>query len=60
MKHYLETVRWGVIPVINYKGHLLERIIGGYKILGSIAITPDEVDKKIESVNKSLNNSIKQ
>lgn len=60
MKHYLKMVSWPLCGTINYKGVLVTKIIGGYKVLESIVVTPDEVDKKIESANKSLNNSIKQ
>ncbi len=57
-KHELETVKWGVIPVYNYQGVLVEKIIGGYKVLNQTCIKPIEVDEVLKNACKSIEGSI--
>lgn len=57
-KHELETVTWGVIPIYNYSGVLVEKIIGGYKVLGQTCIKPSEVDEIISQAGKAIEGSI--
>ena len=57
-KHFLETVQWGVLAIVNYKGVLVSKIIGGYSCLNQKCKTPQEVDEIIEQAGKHLENSI--
>jgi len=59
MKHPLEEVRWGVVPITVYKGVLVTRIIGGYSLFGKKCKTPAEVDAIIEQPLETIKNSIK-
>ncbi|HRP30504.1 MAG TPA: hypothetical protein PKV73_01365 [Agriterribacter sp.] len=47
-KHRLEMVRWGVIPIVNYRGMLVEKTKSGYKIFKRELETPQDVDKAID------------
>lgn len=58
MKHELEEVKWGVIPLYCYRGVLIEKIIGGYKVLGEMVIKPSEVDNVIDNAEEHLLNSM--
>lgn len=49
--HELEKIIWGVLPIVNYRGCLVEKLIGGYRVLNETVITPSQVD---EAINKSL------
>lgn len=57
-KHPIEVLGWGIIPIKVYKGCIVEKIIGGYKILGHKVNTPQEIDKIILEAGKSLEKSI--
>lgn len=56
--HYLESVKWGVIPITVYKGCLIEKLIGGYKVFGEVVKSPSDVDKKMDEANISIKNSL--
>lgn len=43
----------------NHKGFIVERIIGGFKIMGKSVFTMEQVDKVIDDALTSLKNSIK-
>lgn len=57
-KHELETVNWGVIGIYNYKGTLIERLVGGYRVFGQTCNTPQEVDIIIQNACSSISESI--
>jgi len=59
-KHELDLVDWGVIPIYNYKGILVERLVVGYRVFGISVNTPDEVDEIILNACSSLSESIYQ
>ena len=59
-KHFLETVMWGVIPIVNFNGVLVEKIIGGYRVLNQKCKNTDEVDEVIRLAQKSLSDSIER
>ena len=59
-KHFLETVMWGVIPIVNFNGVLVEKIIGGYHVLNQKCKNTDEVDEVIRLAQKSLSDSIER
>ncbi len=42
----------------NYKGVIVERIIGGYRVLDSNVKTPQEVDQVLDQAAQHLKNSI--
>lgn len=58
-QHPLLKVKWGVIPIVNYKNCLIEKIIGGYKIFGQKMSTEKEVDEAITKSEQAIQNSIK-
>jgi len=51
---------WPMVSIINYKGCLVEKVIGGYKIFGRVVSTHEEVDKIIDEAHEWLCKSIKQ
>ena len=57
-KHPLETADWGLMQIVNYKGKLVSKFIGGYSIFGIKCKTPEEVDKVIENAENGLEASI--
>ena len=57
-KHPLRLINWGVIPITIYRGVLVEKLIGGYKIFSTTCITEKEVDEIIDASLVSLENSI--
>jgi hypothetical protein len=57
--HPLLNVKWGVIPITVYRGVLVEKLIGGYRVFGYVVSTPSDVDDKINSASISLQNSLK-
>jgi len=60
-KHELLTRDWGFLRVINYRGLLVEKILGGYVVIKKTVVsTPEEVDKVIDLALDSLDKSIKQ
>ncbi len=59
-KHPLEETDWPLVSIICYRGVLVERVIGGYKVFQRVVETPDEVDKAIEDAAKWLGKSIKE
>ncbi len=56
--HTLNKVKWGVIPICNYKGILVTKTREGYSVLGQNVRTPEEVDGVIKVAGKHLQNSI--
>lgn len=59
-KHVLNNTIWGIPPITMYRGVLIEKYIGGFKVLNKVVTTPEDVDKIIEQAAKELNKSIKQ
>lgn len=57
-KHELENITWGIIPITAYRGALVEKIIGGYKVLNKKASSPKEVDEIIDKAQDSIKNSL--
>ena len=56
--HPLKKLNFGVIPINNYRGCLVEKIIGGYKIFGTRVTTEEEVDEVIDKAGVTIKNSI--
>lgn len=56
--HELEKVEWGVIPIYNYHGTLVEKLVGGYRVFGQTCIKPEEVDLIIQNSCSILSESI--
>ena len=53
MAHELKSVKWGVSGMYVYRGVIIHRIIGGYRVLDKKAKSPEQVD---EIINQSLIN----
>ena len=59
MSNELDKVKWPVIGIINYRNVLVEKVIGGFKVMGKIVTTPQQVDQEIDNSLRSLEKSIK-
>jgi hypothetical protein len=58
-KHYLESVKWGVIPIVNYRGCLVEKLKDGeWKVLGKTVVSVEDVDRVIDEVGAWLDKSV--
>ena len=51
-KHTLKSINWGVVSTTIYRGVLIERLIGGYKVFDKVVATPEEVDRIIDDSKK--------
>lgn len=58
--HPLKKINWGVIPIENYRGVLVTKIIGGYTVLGKKAKTEQMVDDIIDKAKDNLLESVKR
>lgn len=56
--HTLNELLNKVIPICVYNGTSVERLIGGYRVLGQICKTPQEVDDIIKKAHANLQASI--
>ncbi len=43
--HPLKEIDWMVIPTTCYRGCLVHRLVGGYRVFDNVVITPEEVDE---------------
>ena len=59
-KHTLNETDWPRVSIINYKGTLVEKIIGGFKIWGRVVATAEEVDEIINKGYEWIGKSIKE
>jgi hypothetical protein len=59
MKHPLDQIKFGIIPITTYRGCLVTKIIGGYECLGKKSLTADGVDLIINEAEKDLHKSLK-
>lgn len=59
-KHELEFTDslFSVIPIINFQGVCIEKIIGGYRLLGEKVRTVSEVKELLENSRKNIEKSI--
>ena len=55
--HELKQTKSGII---NYRGCLVDILIGGYEVFGLKVLTPEEVDKVIDDACLVIENSIKK
>ena len=59
MKHKLDLVQWGVIPIVTYRSCLVTKLYGvGFKVLGVTVSSATEVDEIINNATDSIQNSI--
>jgi hypothetical protein len=58
-KHELNDLLSAIIPIGVYKGCLVTKVIGGYKIFDKTVTHPYEVDQIIKDAEDSLKNSLK-
>lgn len=59
-KHFLKEYEWGVIPIVNYRGCLVTKLIGGYEVHDKKCLTEADVDNIIDSGLASIKKSIKK
>jgi hypothetical protein len=59
-KHYLETITWGVMAIVNYQGCLVSKNKTGYSVFGLSCKTPKEVDMEIDKRLKRIGKSLIQ
>ena len=55
----LQSVKWGIVPIVMHRGVLVEKLIGGYKVFGRKFLKADDVDKAIDQAQQSIQKSIK-
>ena len=48
-----------VLPFFNYKGNVVEILVGGFKIFGKKCLTIEQVDDVIEEAKTAIQKSIK-
>jgi hypothetical protein len=58
MSHLLDNAVWGIVPIKNYRGVLVEKLNNGYRVFGEVASDSSEVDKKIDEANNSIKKSL--
>lgn len=46
--HELKKVNFGIIPITHYREVVIEKLIGGWKVLGQKCLTVEEVDAVID------------
>ena len=54
----LTDILSSVVPISVYRGVVVEKIIGGYRLLNTTCIKPEEVDKLIDEGLNSIEKSI--
>lgn len=59
MKHFLDKCIWGIPPTVCYRGVVVEKMIGGYRVLNKKVHTMKQVDDAIDNAANNLQNSIK-
>jgi len=59
-KHFLKQYEWGVIPIVNYRGCLITKLIGGYEVHGKKCLTEADVDEVINQGLAAIKKSIKK
>lgn len=57
MSHPLEK-DFPVIPIIVYRGCLVQKVKGGYKMWDEVFPTPKEIDEAIDNAGQSISNSL--
>ncbi len=57
-QHPLKGVKWGIMGVCVYRGNIVERLIGGYRLRDKVAKSEQEVDEIINSVCKRTETTI--
>jgi hypothetical protein len=60
-KHELEKIKWGVIPVVNYRGCNVVKNLktGTYSIFGRTGVSSGDVDRIIDESLGWLKNGLK-
>jgi hypothetical protein len=58
MKHELETIEFGIIPVTNYRGCVVYKTESGYYIFNQEVLTPQDVDALIDLSLTTIQNSL--
>lgn len=58
MKHPLDKMSWGVIPISTYRGCLITKDKDGYIIFGQKVSNPEDVDLLIDGAGEAIAESI--
>lgn len=58
MKHELEKIEFGIIPVTNYRGCVVYKTESGYYIFNQEVLTAQDVDNLIDISLLTIQNSI--
>jgi hypothetical protein len=58
MKHELETIVWGIVPCVNYRGCIVYKTESGYYIFNQEVLTPADVDALIDLSLTTIQNSL--
>ena len=58
MKHELETIVWGIVPCVNYRGCTVYKTESGYYIFNQEVLTPADVDALIDLSLTTIQNSL--
>jgi hypothetical protein len=58
MKHELETIVWGIIPCVTYRGCTVYKTESGYYIFNQEVLTPQDVDALIDLSLTTIQNSL--
>jgi hypothetical protein len=58
MKHELEKIEFGIIPVTNYRGCVVYKTESGYYIFNQEVLTPADVDALIDLSLTTIQNSL--
>lgn len=53
-KHELQTADFGLMGFYTYKGVIVQKLIGGYMVLGEKVVTEKEVDLVIKKAVNSI------
>lgn len=60
MKHQLEKIKWGIIPLVSYRGVLVTKIKEGYSVLNKHCKTVEEVDVIIDNAENHIKKSLQK
>jgi len=60
MKHQLEKIRWGIIPITTYRGVSVTKTKTGYTVFEIHCETPQDVDDLIDAAENHVKNSLQK
>lgn len=60
MKHQLEKIKWGIIPITTYRGISVTKTKDGYMVFEVPCKTPEDVDDLINAAHNHVKNSLQK